>query len=323
MIISCPNCETKFELPDDKYRPGRKARCSNCGFVFALPGAGETVGPAAVQAEAVPDIADDFPDPLPEGEGLPDFPDAGDGEPPEPEGLPGEDVDAVPGFPDGPVQEETPLPASLDDVVPPPAGAVAVKKRSKKRLLLLLSLILALALLAYGGVMVYSAFFAPAKSPDVSDGGAAGTEASAEKQEEEAARRAAVRHLSLENVRQYTETDNERAGPMVVIEGTVVNNFDTPKDLILLEITLFDDKGEPRVIREQYCGVTLSQLQLRTLSKAAIESALENEVVIFTNNTDIPPGGRVPFTTVFFDVPKSAYEFEVKIADVKDSAAKK
>jgi predicted Zn finger-like uncharacterized protein len=38
MIISCPQCETSFSLPDEQYRPGRKARCSRCSFVFRLPG---------------------------------------------------------------------------------------------------------------------------------------------------------------------------------------------------------------------------------------------------------------------------------------------
>lgn len=37
MIIACPRCETTFSLPDELYKPGKKARCSNCGFVFAMP----------------------------------------------------------------------------------------------------------------------------------------------------------------------------------------------------------------------------------------------------------------------------------------------
>ena len=37
MIIACPRCETTFSLPDDLYKPGKKARCSQCGFVFPMP----------------------------------------------------------------------------------------------------------------------------------------------------------------------------------------------------------------------------------------------------------------------------------------------
>ncbi len=37
MILSCPQCETSFSLPDEMYRLGRKARCSSCGHVFPMP----------------------------------------------------------------------------------------------------------------------------------------------------------------------------------------------------------------------------------------------------------------------------------------------
>ena len=39
MIITCPKCETTFSLPDELYRPGKKARCSQCSVVFAMPAA--------------------------------------------------------------------------------------------------------------------------------------------------------------------------------------------------------------------------------------------------------------------------------------------
>lgn len=283
MIVTCPSCETKFAIPDDKYRPGRKARCSNCGFVFPLPELTEDISPP---------------------------------------------VDDLPLSPP-PAQPAPAPPASPEDIVPPVSEKSAPPGRSRKKLPFILAIALAVALLGFGGVMVYSSFFAAPKTSDparATDGkvvDSLGGRTVTEDEEKEAARQAAVRRLSLENVRQQTVTDNEKTGPMVVIEGTVVNNFDVPKDLILLEVTLYDGKGNALVLREQYCGVTLSLLQLRTLPKAAIESALSNQVVILTNNADIPPGGRVPFTTVFFDLPHSAYEFEVKIVDVQDSAPKK
>lgn len=37
MIVQCPQCETAFAVPDEVYRPGRKARCSQCAYVFPLP----------------------------------------------------------------------------------------------------------------------------------------------------------------------------------------------------------------------------------------------------------------------------------------------
>ena len=37
MIVSCPQCDTSFSMPDELYKPGRKARCSQCSNVFRLP----------------------------------------------------------------------------------------------------------------------------------------------------------------------------------------------------------------------------------------------------------------------------------------------
>lgn len=366
MIVTCPNCETKFEIPDDKYRPGRKARCSNCGHVFVLPEAevpAPVVAPAppappAAPAAAIPAAAPDIPisgteissfdamlrdieNSLPE-EGSPvddtGFPpqkeDAGtnakepvaaamDMEPKEPTAV--IDEEAAPPVP--PVS-----PASVDDIVPPPPAKgkrripIPAVSINRKRLLLILGIALVVALLGYGGIMVFSALFSSPKTTDparVTDGSVVeslGGRASQADLEKEAARQAAVRRLALENVRQYTVIDNENTGSMVVVEGSVINNFDTPKDLVLLEVTLFDKNGNALVLREQYCGITLTPLQLRTLSKAAIENALANQSSIIINNTDIPPGGSVAFATVFFDLPRGAYEFEVKIIDVQDPA---
>ncbi len=37
MIVICPNCSTKFNLPDESAIPGAKLRCSVCKHVFPLP----------------------------------------------------------------------------------------------------------------------------------------------------------------------------------------------------------------------------------------------------------------------------------------------
>lgn len=319
MIVTCPSCETKFEIPDDKYRPGRKARCSNCGNVFVLPDMAGDAPPVDPASALEP------PEPAPASFGadldaLLAQAEAGDRSGTE---QFQEMTEAAEGEPEGDAEEEdspeTAPPASFDDVVPPPPPPAkrkfafarpAFAKPGKKKLLLVLGIVLVVVLLGYGGVMVFSALFA---SPPPS---------TALSPEEEAARQVAVGRLALENVQQF-RVENEKAGSMVVIEGAVANNFDTPKDYILLEITLYDSSGKITALREQYCGVTLTELQLRTFSRDAIESALKNEAAIVINNTNVLPGSQVYFTSVFFNVPKSAYEFEVRIIDVKDSAPNK
>ena len=324
MIVSCSSCETKFEIPDDRYRPGRKARCSICGEVFVFSEREETPDPVLAPPEVQEPV-------------VPETPFADDESPAEPaassrSSLMAEMDAAVASVASAEDRAASKnlfdFPDSPDDIIPPGVPKAIPAKPRRRKWAVALGVALVLALLAYGGVMVYSAFFMSPKGGDpdrISDPAAVaslGGRTSGTDPEKEVARQAAVRRLALENVRQYTVTENESTGPMIVVEGVVVNNFDEPKDLVLLEVTLFDKKGNPLVLREQYCGVVLSLLQLRTLARPAIESALVSQYMILTNNTDIPPGGRVPFTTVFFDLPGAAYEFEVKIVDVQNSKKK-
>lgn len=289
MIVACPTCETKFAVPDDAYRPGRKARCSNCAFVFPLP---EMDGEDALPPE--PPFESGVPEPK-----LPDAPDS----PGSPEGPESADADTEP----------PPPPASIDDIVFTPPDAPPPPK-SRKKLVLAVACIVLCVMLGYGGYALFSASSKPEASPGSAD---AAPETDAAK---EAARLAAVGRLTLTAPQQYIEKANKKTGPIIVIAGSVTNNFDTPKSLILLEVTLFDDKGKALVAREQYCGVTLPPLQLRTLSKDALEKALNSEVIILTNNADILPGASVPFMTLFFGYPEAVYEFEVKLIDAQDAA---
>jgi len=55
MIIGCPNCETKYNLPDDKIPPeGRKVKCSQCGHVFK-----SAPPPPEVPEDAVEDLLEE------------------------------------------------------------------------------------------------------------------------------------------------------------------------------------------------------------------------------------------------------------------------
>lgn len=47
MIVTCPQCDTSFSMPDELYKPGRKARCSQCSNVFRLPEVQATIDDTA------------------------------------------------------------------------------------------------------------------------------------------------------------------------------------------------------------------------------------------------------------------------------------
>ncbi len=269
MIVHCPSCETQFSVPDELYKPGRKARCSSCAHVFPLP---ELPG----SAPAAP------PEPVPPVEPAPVF------------SIP-EPLEDDFREPDAPIYEET---RDDDEKLNLPG-----KPKSKvKRVAVLAALLICLGAAGYGGYTFYKLWRSGGPPPAAPD----------------TAQQELVKNLALANVRQYMVANNERVGRMAVVEGKVINNFTTPKELVRVEVTLYDDKGNVLATRQQYCGVVLSLFQLQVLSRDELTKALENRIEILMSNVNIKPGGEVPFMTVFFDPPQGALEFGVKIIDVKD-----
>lgn len=59
MTVTCPNCKTTYNFPDDKARPGAKLRCTVCRQVFVLP-APDAPEPAA-ESMPVPPVSDSAP----------------------------------------------------------------------------------------------------------------------------------------------------------------------------------------------------------------------------------------------------------------------
>ena len=53
MLITCPSCQSKFNLDSQLYMPGRKARCSVCAHVFILMAVTEEEEDASQQGEAL------------------------------------------------------------------------------------------------------------------------------------------------------------------------------------------------------------------------------------------------------------------------------
>lgn len=129
-----------------------------------------------------------------------------------------------------------------------------------------------------------------------------------------------VERLTMRNVRQYNLL-NEKVGKVFVIEGKVVNEFNEPKDFIELEGAIFDNAKRTIAAKRQLAGTQLSLFQLQVLSEKEMESFLHNKMEILANNTNVPPGGEVPFMILFYAPPENVAEFGVKIVDVKNSGA--
>ncbi len=236
MEVRCPNCSSRFNLPDAVAKPGAKLRCSVCKEIFRL---GE---PESTTAQ------------------------------PSPKGF---DLDFGGNF-------------SRD---PKPA------KRGRGVWIALLALLLIGG--AGGGWWYFQ------KEPPVS--GEAEPQVSLEKK---------VQMLTMRNVRQYY-VKNEKIGQVFVVEGQVVNEFPAPKELIEVEAVIYDKDKKPLAAKTQLAGTSLSLFQLQVLGEKELESILNNNVEVLTKNTNIQPGGSVPFMILFYAPPPVA-EFGVRIIDVRD-----
>lgn len=141
---------------------------------------------------------------------------------------------------------------------------------------------------------------------------------------EQAAKLAAlVSDLQLTEVRQYLVFNDKIGGNISVIEGKAMNGFDEPRDLIRLEVTLYDDADNPLVSKTQLAGSMVSLFQLQVLSEQELESALTNKLDILSNNTNVPPGGTVPFMVVFYQPPDTATNFTVQVIGARLPEARK
>lgn len=272
MIITCPHCTASFSVADEAYRPGRKARCSQCRHVFAMPAlpgaAGSPVGGAA-----------------PMSSGAPAFSGSG-----------------------GPAQ---PAPQEADFAKAPAPADLAPKKKWKKsglRYIVLGGVALAcIAGLAFGGLMLQDAY-TEKKAIDTVKARREAREQEAKKRKEQDAQ---VSSITLVNVRQ-TVVENKRIGPLVVIEGYARNDYDSPREFIEVEALLLDKAGKVLGRAKQAAGVSLMLTQLQVLSLDELGKALNNPVDILSKNVNILPGGQVPFLVVFSGVPEDLYSYEVR-----------
>lgn len=128
--------------------------------------------------------------------------------------------------------------------------------------------------------------------------------------------------IALRGMRQYN-VSNEKLGNLSVIEGKAVNGFAEPRELIRIEAALYDAEGKTLVSKQQLAGGRVSLFQLQMLGEQELEQALTSKIDIMSNNTNVAPGGEVPFMVVFYNPPDNAAEYGVKIIDARIPPKKK
>jgi predicted Zn finger-like uncharacterized protein len=352
MIVACPKCESKYNLPEDKIATtGSKVRCAKCQNIFTvMPPAKDfedelsvlqaAEAPAAPKPAAQPAAQkmpweDDEPAAGPAGDAAPKKMPWDDDEP---AAGPAGDDDGAPAK-KMPWDEDEPAAAPAaqaggafaDDE---PAAAPAPRRESKDDDFLnslggggdsldmgkpaaaanpKKKWIILGAVLGLLALCGAGLFvFKPWTKMNIPFLSALGGKPKASADNAEK-----VKDIALRNVRQYY-IPNEKAGQVFVVEGKAVNNFATPKERIKVEISLFDEKGHVLVAKQLLCGNTLSQFQLQVQSEEEINSSLASEVGILTSNTFLKTGMDTPFMAVFFKPPDTVKEFGVKVIDALD-----
>ncbi len=191
--------------------------------------------------------------------------------------------------------------SSVPSYKPPQA-----KKGGKGKIIIIFVLILAIL----GGAGYYFFF---------SEAGPSGKEAVSERDK---ARQ--VEKISIIRRRQYLK-ENQYLGKIIVIDGTVVNKGDRPKNFIKLEAALIDPQGAVLMSKQFFCGPELKQAQLETMGEVEMEKWLTNETEVFKLNTNVRKNDQVPFMVVFYRPPAKllesaeGYSYRLTVIDAPDA----
>ena len=164
-----------------------------------------------------------------------------------------------------------------------------------------LGLLVFLLVLGGSGYWYYVQFPSGNKKPQLSD--------------EELAQRVSM--LTMRNVRQYY-VQNEKIGKVCVIVGDVRNEFPQPKALIRVEAAIYDKNRKPLAVKQQLAGSQLSLFQLQVLGEKELESFLQSSTDIYIRNSNVPPGGEVPFMVLFYAPSDAVAEFGVRMEVTAD-----
>ena len=322
MRVTCPNCATVYNLPDQNMREGAKLRCTVCKHVFPLLENG-----VSDLGQSHRSLNQDFDQQAEASRG-----DFGKPVPRAPDGDMGSLFDELQG-----VSDEVSL--SREERRPPPPdaeflalgdgedlsfnldasrrkkgrgsrrGAEPASRKSSLPIFFVLFLVVAgtVGYLYWDKIEPHLSFLRDHAGEEQGDG------AAAQLQE------ALPYNFSFTPEPEHFYMDNTKAGRIFVIQGSVVNDYDAPKELIKVEAQLLDAAGEVLDSKAQLIGNTVSHYQLEVLSQEELEAAVNYEVGVLMSNTNVPPGGSVPFVIVFYNPPEDRIsEYVLEVVEAKD-----
>jgi predicted Zn finger-like uncharacterized protein len=309
MIVQCEKCGTKYNLDDTKVRPGEtKVRCSQCQHVFTVPhplalNEGDIFGATEEKAEdafmkewaqgASPQPSQEPPQPVPP---------ATDQAPPPKAFVPpsaeeplfGEEAptkEMPPGETASPEQEIFP-------VSPVPIGEARAKKERKISTTFLLAILLI-------GIVFISFWYWTKKGVSFP-----AFEYIYEKiytlMEGEEGERLFIIY------RKGTEYNLE-GGKVFAVQGKVANRSEETKQSVKVQATLFDRAGKEVAASIGYCGVTITDAEIKNSTYDALKTSFG--FIGAGQARPLPSQQELPFTIIFFSPPEGAADFRVDIVE--------
>jgi predicted Zn finger-like uncharacterized protein len=310
MIIQCDKCKAKYNLDDDKVKPGEtKVRCSNCQNVFTVPhpltldendifGETESKTEDAFMREWAQDLGTQ-PQPQEQDKSIPPTP-ADEGPPPKAFVPPTMEELFEGGGEEALVQAEEP---SIEEEIFPfkatPVEETSVKKERKvsgAALFLMLLLLVATAGIYYwsttteGSIPAFEYLYE--KIYTVMHG----------KKGQE---------LFLLYLRGAEHT--VEGGTVYAIQGKVANRSQETKDFVKVKGTLFDKGGNAVATSTGFCGITITNERIQNSKYDALKSSFG--FLGFGQASPVPPQQSLPFTIIFFSPPAGATQYHVEIVE--------
>lgn len=331
MNVECAECNSEFSIDESRLKDGgSKVRCAVCKNVFTVyPPEKEPVEELSLEEspeeeleetvalDSVSDLTEKEPETIEESieaEFDKAFDDAMEG-PAGADQLPdlGEGLDMEGAMDQASEIEEKvtrkatqEIPRRPEKVKKAPAAPRFVEKPRRSPLLMVVLLVILLVL--GGAAAVYFlvpdlipdsfSFLKPATREDIADVG--------------------IRRLSFKAVT-GSFVDSHKTGQLFVVKGMVTNNYPEPRSFILVKGSILDENGAVVKRRLAYAGNIFREEQLKAMSLEDIKNGLKNRFGKGRMNLNIDPGGSIPFTIIFDDLPENMSEFTVEA--VRSSAA--
>ncbi len=332
MVVECEECQAKFKVDDSKIpEKGIKARCSKCKHLFLVKRPAPPVEDLALKIEDQQESPEVDVSPEPpveepavdtqgqeESLGVDEGPSPPEEEPALDEGSKEEEDFQIDdgeaesfaadmgttgtGEPEGEIEEsfestikidlsdQQEMPFDEEEAFPEEKDAKEVPKKKGIGTPILIALIglIVVVLIAAAYFFILPTFLGPPETP--------------------------TSNLTVTDLNGHFE-QNVQIPKTFVIEGKIINESKKARRFIQVKGILFNNQGKPVKKQLAYCGNQISKKDLKTKSPKFIQKAMNNKSGSRGENNLVKPGASIPFTIVFFYLPKEMAEYSAEVVN--------